>query len=111
MANVRSGNSFYVDSASSANSSQSYIAQTQTLVTEIVFTSNATGDALVICDVAPGTTPAQGANKITVKNNLANDTKVLRFYDTPVLFPNGIWIASISSGAVATLIGTSQGSG
>lgn len=111
MANTQSGNTFYVDSASSASTAQSFIQRAPTLVTEIILTSNAAGDTVVICDVAPGTTPSQGNNKITLSSGVAKDSKTVRFYDQAIVFPNGVWIASISSGATCTLLTTNQGSG
>jgi hypothetical protein len=112
MANIQSANCFYVDSASSASVAASYVQLTPVLVTCITFTSSAAGDSVVICDMAPGSTPTQGPNKITIRNGVASDTKTVRFSPGNLLmFANGVWIASISAGATATLLGTSQGSG
>jgi len=35
---------------------------------------------------------------------LANETKLISLVDTPVRFPNGIWIATITASADVTLI-------
>jgi hypothetical protein len=101
MANVRCGNSFYVDAASSSALPSSFINKKQIQIVGIIFNSNAAGDNMAIADWNGS---GAGSAKLIVSNGVAKDSKILTLFDTAIQFPNGIWIAGISSGATATLI-------
>lgn len=106
MANIQNGNTFYVDAASSTTAG-TYVQAKDVKVLAIYFTGTGAGDSVVIHDLksfTDGGTPAAGALKIKVTTDAANKPIHLDLGDTPVRFPNGIWIASITASAVATLI-------
>lgn len=98
MANVRSGNSIYVDSTGSVAS------DVNIKLIGIFFTSATAGDTITLKD---GTNA--GALKLTLKN-IDVSTHYFRLPDAPIIFANGIYVSQISSGAVATLVTRPQGS-
>lgn len=98
MANVRNSNSIYVDTASDLVSSDQNVK-----LTHVVFSSSAAGDTIKLRDGA-----VDGPVKLVIKNGLANDTKTHRFDIVPIVFPTGIYVDVLSSGAVATLITTAK---
>lgn len=95
--NTQNGNTFYVDTASSVLTSNKNIK-----VVGIVFTSNGAGDNMVLRDGS-----VSGAIKLSVKNGAADDSQQLEFEIKPMLFPNGIYVDTLDTGAVATIIITS----
>jgi hypothetical protein len=100
MANVRCGNSCYVDSTG-------YISATgskQVKVAYITFTSDAAADTITFKDAS-----TSGALKMTVKSAVADETVVLDFSTTPLVFPNGIYVSAISANCTATIITTTGG--
>lgn len=105
MANVLNGNTFYVDSASSG--AGSYIAEKDVQLLAIMFTSATAGHTIELADLkqlSSGATAAAGSDKLKLSVDATNQVVSVRLADTPIRFPNGIWIKSISSGAVATLV-------
>ncbi len=98
MGNVRSANSIYVDAAGDA-----VIDQNVKLV-YIVFTANGAGDELILRDGS-----SSGALKMAIKNDVADSTNMYEFDVVPVVFTNGIYVDTISSGATATLVTTAKG--
>ena len=108
MANVRNGNTFFVDTASNAGTLASFIEEKGIKVAFLSFTSNSIGDTLDLADLSP-TSTAAGSDKIVVRDDDATDTQTLNMIGTPMVFPNGLWIKSISAGAKATIVLTSRG--
>lgn len=109
MANVRNGNTFYVDTASLGATAASFVAEKNILVSQIIFTASAAGDSVVISDLDPTTSVSAGDLKTEVKSTLADDTLHIDLADANMLFPNGIWISSIDAGANLTLVLKSRG--
>lgn len=99
MANARNGNTIILDTASELVSSDR-----NTRVIGIIFTSSAAGDSLVLRE------SASGANRVIVKNGVANDSKHIRLEESPIIFGAGIYVQTLSSGATATLIVSQSGS-
>lgn len=92
MANTRNGNTWHVDSAGTLTTDKNV------KVSHILFTSSGAGDSIVITDASGGN------DKITLKQATANDTKQFEFEQSPLVFPNGIHITSLSTGAKAVLV-------
>lgn len=97
MANTRNSNTIYVDTASNQ-----VISDKNVKLAYVAFTSNGAGDSMVLRD---GT--VSGAIKLNIKNATADDTKLLTFDLRPIVFPNGIYVDTLDTGAVATLVTTS----
>lgn len=98
MANEQNSNSFYVDSTGSLTTVPN------TRVANIIFTANAGNDAITLTD------GSGGAVKLTIKAATAKETKQLIFWDSPIVFPNGIYVSALSTSATATIVtkGTEQ---
>jgi hypothetical protein len=112
VANVRSGNTFYVDAASAGGTAASFIAQKGVRVRAIVFTSSAAGDTLTLADLDASSGNSAGSPKLTIRNISATDSKVVTFNnDTVLTFTNGIWVSSISASCTACLVLEAAGSG
>lgn len=94
MANEFNSNTLYIDTASTAALTRKNIR-----VSYITFTSSGAGDNLILKD-----TDGSGALKISIKNAVANDTITLSFDENPLVFPNAIYIDTLTSGATATLV-------
>lgn len=100
------GNTFYVDSASSAGTVGSYLDEKDCQVLAILFHGDTTGDTLILKDIKQfndNVTVAAGALKMEVVVSAADTPQFLNFQDCALRFPNGIWVSSISSGS-ATLV-------
>ncbi len=94
MANVQNGNSFYVDSTGALTTSKNV------RVSQIVFTPAAANDQMILKN--EGTS---GALKIKIRGSTANETTSIQF-TTPLIFPGGIYVDTVTSGALATIITT-----
>lgn len=97
MANIRSGNVWYVDTAHSSSSDD---LSTSLMVLGVVLTSSAAQGRIVLADAITG------QNKLDVRvaaqnGNTNGDTQNFQFV-TPLMFPNGIKVATLTT-AVATL--------
>lgn len=92
MANARSGNIIFIDTASSQITSDLNLK-----IASILFTSSSAGDALELRESSSGST------KVYIKNGTANDTAQFIF-ETPIVFSQGIYVQTISSGAKAILV-------
>lgn len=107
MANIINGNTFYVDTASSGATAGSFVSEKDVQVLGIIFTSDTTGNQITISDIKQmndGATAGAGAKKLKVTISAADETVFLRLADSPIRFPNGIWIESIDSNSVATIL-------
>lgn len=100
MANARNGNTIVIDTASEQVSTDR-----NTRIVGIIFTSSAAGDTIVLRE------SSTGANRVIVKNGIANDSKHIRMEESPIIFGTGIYVQTLSSGATATLIVSQSGSG
>lgn len=104
MANVRNGNTFYVDSTSSGGTATSFINEKQIKVSYIFFTTDNANDAFTINDLNPSTGNTAGDLKITGKEATADDSVWYDFSTSPMVFPNGIWISTLTAGSRLTLV-------
>ena len=92
MANLLNGNTFYIDATSPD------LDRKQVLVTYIALTATGANAILVLSDV--GTAPQK---KLELRVATSGTTQLFRFTDSPVLFPNGISVTTLTN-AVATLV-------
>jgi len=92
MANLLNGNTFYIDSTSPD------LERKQALVVYIALTATASNAIMVLSDV--GAAPQK---KLELRVAGAGTTQLFRFTDSPVLFPNGISVTTLTN-AVATLV-------
>lgn len=99
MANVRCGNSIYVDSTGAITGSEKNVK-----VSYISFTSDAAADTITFKDSS-----TSGALKLTIKAAVADETVFLDYSFRPLLFPNGIYISAISANCTACIVLTSGG--
>jgi len=110
MANVRSVNTWFVDSSSAAATSSSFISEKNLkLIGIIYFVNTANTDFIDLYDKDPASNAA-GVKKLSLTSATATDTKQIRLESTPILFPNGVW-ATLTGAPQATLIFAAQGSG
>jgi len=92
MANTRTGNMWYIDTASQQLTSR------RIKITHIIFTPDATDDTLVLRD------SSSGSNMVKIQGATAKQTQSIPFYDNPLVFENGVYVQTLTSGATATLI-------
>jgi len=97
MANSQIGPNIYIDTASEQ------VTVGSTKVSYIFFTPSAIGDLITLSSSSGGT------SILTVQSAVAEETKLLDVSFRPLVFPNGIYISALSSGAVATIV-TTRGS-
>jgi hypothetical protein len=98
VANVRSGNSAYVDTTGSITTDKN------TKVVRILFTPDAANDELLLKD---GTA---GSSKIYLRLATAKKTEVFDLGDG-INFPNEIYVSTLTAGAKAVLMLKSGGVG
>lgn len=106
MANIRSGNTWYVDSSSNSTDSTSYVDVKNLKLIGIIYTLGAT-DKIELFDKNPSSTSA-GSKKFSIISGTANDTRQLKMAESPVLFTNGMWV-TLTGTPTATLIFALQG--
>lgn len=107
MANIINGNTFYVDTASSAATDGSYLIGKDVQLLGVIFTSDTAGNTITINDIKQmndAAAPAAGSAKLVVSIGTADETVILRLGDSPIRFVSGIWVSAISSNSSATLI-------
>ncbi len=90
MANVRSGNSHYVDATG-------VLASGNVKVIGVVVTATNTNAVVAIADSA-GTTA-----KLNLRVATSGTTEFFNFADTPILFPNGVNVTTLTN-AIVTVI-------
>lgn len=103
MANIKNGNTFYVDAASVGGTASSFINIKNIKVSGIILSSGAAGDSVTLNDLDTSG-PSAGDLKVTVKVDDLDGTEYVDLSDQPIVFPNGIWVSAIDAGAEATLI-------
>lgn len=91
MANIRNGNTHYVDSTGT-------LSETKNVrVTGIVLTATTAGAVLVLKD------PSTSALKIELRVAATNTSQYFAFRETPLYFPNGISVFTLTN-AKATIV-------
>jgi hypothetical protein len=107
VANVRNGNTFYVDTSSDSGTATSYIDARGTRVLGIIADPAANTDAVAIFDKASGSAAA-GSKKLNIEFDTAKHLIHINLADTPLLFPNGLWVTLTGSPKVTFILdGTS----
>lgn len=96
MANATRANKIYVDSTGLASASRTKIAY-------ILFTPAANNDSIVLRETA------DDVDVLKIAGSVAHQTTLFRLGEVPMVFGNGVYVQSLSSGAVATLVTTSTG--
>lgn len=98
MANLRLGNTYYIDTQYSTNEE---LARKNILVKGVVLTTSAAGGQLVLSDAGLGV-------KLSLKAAADEDTVHFDFSSTPVIFSTSIRPTTLSN-AVATVIFAESG--
>jgi hypothetical protein len=93
VANTHSGNSIHIDTASNLA-----YDKVNAKLKAVILTTNAAGDVLVLRE------SATGADKLTIKNPTDESTFHLDLSQSPMVFKDGIYVQTLTSGAKAMLI-------
>ena len=93
MANARIANKILVDATG-------VVTENETKVVYILFTANTANDEMVIRETS------SGSDCFYVRAATAKDTKYLDFSRAPLVFKNGIYVQTLTSGAKAVLVTT-----
>ena len=99
MANARTGNKIFIDSTGAVISG----ANQPVKIAYILFTPNSTHDELLLRETV------NGDDCLYLRLDLAKDTRLFDFSRKPIVFNNGIYVQTLSSGPKAVLITTSAG--
>jgi hypothetical protein len=97
MANVRNSNSIYVDATGSLNTDPIKVAY-------IIFTPDSANDQLILKSF-----DNSGNIKFNIRGATAKESMFFDFSATPLHFPQGIYVSTLSSNATAVIITTSGG--
>jgi len=100
VANVASGNTYYVDTASSG--STNYLESKSVQVVGILFYGGTSADTVQISELSGQNT--EGAQKLKIGAQAAHNTLYIDLVDAPIRFTNGIWIKQISATSSCTLV-------
>ena len=102
MANVYNGNTFYIDSASSAGTAASFVNEKDVLLEAIICSASSNG-SVELCDLKYSN-GAYSAGDIKLHLHIGANTTTMQYLDgQPIRFPNGIWVSSVSS-TLTTLV-------
>lgn len=96
MANSHTSNKFHIDSTGSLTTKRQQISY-------ILFTPNASGDTLALKETSAGDVV------FTAKGAVAHATQYLDFSRRPLVFGNGVYVSTITSGATAVIVTTEAG--
>lgn len=100
VANVRSANTFYIDTQSASSSDD--LVEKGLTVTHVIVTATSASAVLVLQDTTTTIT------KCDLRVATSGATQVFDFSDNPIIFPNGVK-PSTRTNAVATLVLKSRG--
>lgn len=93
MANVRSGNTWYLDTSDSS------LPESNLRLSGLILTATTDSEVVVADDISSASFP----ERLSVRA-LANTTVQIRLEDTPVVFSQGIRVKTLTSGAKVTLL-------
>lgn len=96
MANTQRGNKIFIDTTGE-------VTTKKTLVSYILFTPDAANDQLLLKE------ESGGADVFYIRQSTAKNTEMYDFSLKPLVFENGIYVQTITSGAKAVLITTQAG--
>jgi hypothetical protein len=101
VANVRSANTWFVDTTSDSGTASTYVSGRCTLLGVIWYTA-AAADTLKLFDKSAASAAA-GSQKLQLRAATALNAQYINLSDSPITFPNGVWV-TLTTGAYATLI-------
>lgn len=105
MANVLSGSTYYVDTASTG--AASCLESKDIQVVGIFYHTDSANQHFVLNDIS-GTSaagyPTAGAVKLKIGNSSAHETLFFDLADCPIRFANGIWISTLESGFLTLIV-------
>ncbi len=93
---MTAGNKIYVDSTGS-------LTEARTIVSCILFTPDTANDQIVLRE------SASGPDVFMLRGSTGKNTVQFDFSIKPVVFPNGIYVQTLTSGAKAVIITTQAG--
>jgi hypothetical protein len=93
MANSVQGNKIYIDATGT-------VADSRTKVAYILFTPGAANDQLILRETSGG------SDIFYIRSATANETMRFDFALAPLVFNNGIYVQTLTSGAKAVLVTT-----
>ena len=97
MSNVRSGNSYYIDTVSS--NAASCLEEKEIQVIGIIYFSATATNTYVLNDLS-----STGASAGALKLKLSAATPYVDLSDNPIRFPNGIWISTLDGGVLSLIL-------
>lgn len=97
MANSISTGKIYIDSTGE-------IATSQIKIAHILFTPDAANDQIILRETS------SGSDVLKLRGATAKETLHYDFSNKPIVFENGLYVQTLSTGAVATVITTKAGS-
>lgn len=104
MANVLNGNTFYVDAASSAGTTASFINEKDILVEAVTVSAGGSSGGVVLNDLKY-TNGTYSAGDAKLHLEAASRTSYMQYFNgTPIRFPNGVWVSSIDANVYVTLL-------
>lgn len=95
--NVRTGNKIFIDSTGVA------VATGPVKVAYILFTPNAANDELLLRETSGG------ADCFYLRGATGKQTNIYRMAEIPLVFSNGIFVQTLTSGAKVVLVTTATG--
>lgn len=96
MANAVTTGKIYIDSTGAVTTNTIKIAY-------ILFTPDAANDQLILRE------SQNGSNCLSVRAAVAKNTMILDFSRKPLVFTNGLYVQTLTSGATATVVTTKSG--
>ena len=102
MANVLNGNTFYVHTASTTTVG-SYLSTKDVLVEAIILAADVNSE-VEVCDLKNENGVVVAGDVKLHLHALAHESYMNYFNGTPIRFPNGIWVSSITAGCKLTLL-------
>jgi hypothetical protein len=101
MANVRSANTFYIDTQYSVAADE--LAVKNIRVLGVTVTATAASAIIVLADSSTAT------NKLDLRVATSGDSAHFDFSDSPVVFPNGIRPKTLTNALVTVIVEESRG--
>lgn len=105
MANIRNGNTFFIDTAASseATSDVSNLVVQNIRIKAIILVATSANAILTLEDVSTGNT------KIEVRVAASGDSKYIDLTRNPIVFPNGISPATVTNARATVIVEESRG--
>lgn len=105
MANVLSGSTYYVDTASTG--AASCLESKDVQVVGIFYHTDSASQHFTLNDISgssPAGSPTVGNTKLKAGNISAHETLFYDLANCPIRFANGIWISQLDSGSLTLVI-------